>query len=973
MPTRPYKTIARTKAPAATLLRPSALWTPDFITPASAWLSHGPFAFWLMDVLRPRRLVELGTHTGYSYFCFCQAIQTLGLNTESFAVDTWQGDEHSHAYGEDVFEGVAQRNAAYASFSHLKRMTFDQAVDDFADGSIDLLHIDGLHFYDAVKHDFESWRPKLSRSAIVLFHDTRVRERQFGVWKYFRALKRTHATFEFRHGHGLGVVAVNHIPPALRPLFNGDPQRHEELAATFAFLGGAVAARAALLPATDTPPQREEAAASETRVAIDAAPSPQPALTPPPQAVAAPQVPALVIPKAPSRGKRLLTRLRLALPRWRDEVQIIRRSAGFDADWYLATYRDVALAGIDPALHYFQYGAREGRDPGPLFSTAGYGAQLAERDLRGLNPLVHFEAYGRAHHIGRRSHVVEVTARDRAAIARHIAALPARPLISVVMPVYNTPERLLREAVASVTAQLYPHWELCIADDASPDPAVARVLADVAAADPRIKVTRRAQNGHISAASNSGLALATGSFVALLDHDDLLHETALYEVAVVIAGNPTVDIIYSDEDVIDDEGRHSRPYFKTDFNPELLFGQNMVSHLGCYRRSLLEQIGGFRLGFEGSQDYDLTLRAWQASSIDRIHHIPAVLYHWRHVRQGGSFSQSQLDKCTDAARLAIADVLRTEGQGAQIEPAPLVPSYSRVVRRLPEPLPLVSIIVPTKDRADLLAVCADGILHKTDYANLELLIVDHESREEETLNLLRRLRQDQRVRVLPYHGAFNYSAMNNMAAAEARGSVLALVNNDIEVTSAGWLAEMVSHAVRPEIGAVGSKLLYPNGQVQHAGVVIGMGGVAGHAFCGLRRNDPGYFCQAVLTRAVSAVTGACLVVRKKVYEKAGGLNAAHLAVAFNDVDLCLKIQALGFRNVWTPFAELVHHESVSRGPDTSPEKRARIGREIAYMTATWPELIAADPFYNLNLSLVGSRYEMASPSRRTKPWAKYLV
>ncbi len=655
-------------------------------------------------------------------------------------------------------------------------------------------------------------------------------------------------------------------------------------------------------------------------------------------------------------------------------LQDIRESVFFDGAWYLRTYPDVAAAGMDPAKHYFQYGAIEGRDPGPYFSTRAYLVTHPELARAKQNALLHYlhpkrRAVSKSAPIGLTEGISE---NDKSAIMRHMKDFCSHPLISVVMPVYNTPEQFLRQAVASVQAQLYPNWELCIANDASPDENVARILNELAAADSRIKVVHRKTNGNISAASNSALVLAKGEFIALMDHDDLLDETALYEVAAEINGYPDVDIIYSDEDQIDARGVRSGGYFKSDFNPELLLGQNMVSHLGVYRKSLIDKLGGFRVGLEGSQDYDLILRAWSVTDATRIRHIPEILYHWRRGAAKASFSELQAERCIRSARVAIQQFLDLEGEGAKVVEAPVIRNFSRIVRRVPSPAPLVSIIVPTKDRAKVLDVCISGILYKTDYPNLELIIIDHESKEAETKHLFEKLKKDPRVRIIRYTGEFNYSAMNNLAVEVSAGKLIALVNNDIEIISSHWLKELVSHAVRPEVGAVGAKLKYRDGRIQHAGIVIGLGGFAGHAFYLSPTSNPGYFGQAMLTRGVSAVTAACLVVRKSVYQEVGGLDAKNLPVAFNDVDFCLKVQAKGYRNVWTPFAELIHHESLSRGAEDTPAKKARFNREADYMSAKWSRVVTHDPFYNPNLSLTTQNYEPAIPSRRRKPWAGFL-
>jgi GT2 family glycosyltransferase len=695
------------------------------------------------------------------------------------------------------------------------------------------------------------------------------------------------------------------------------------------------------------------------------------------------------------------------LSRFHRRLQYLRQSIFFDPDWYVRKYEDIG-EGVDPAVHYLTMGRKEGRDPGPVFSTAGYLEANPDVVDTNYDPLVHFERYGK--YEGRQmafrhkridplvferiphprpaklqpsaSRVPESVAtyqdwvarcdtlddNDRQNILTHLETLTYQPLISVIMPVYETPAALLRQALDSVRAQLYPHWELCIADDASPSPHVAAILADYAARDARIRFVRRDANGHISAATNSALQLARGEFIALMDHDDLLAEHALYHVVVELNRSPDADLIYSDEDRVDEKGRRHDPYFKTDWNPELFLGHNMVSHLGVYRRSLVEKIGGLRLGLEGSQDYDLALRVSRETAPDRIRHIPAILYHWRSSTLKSSFSESQLQRCVDAARRAKADHLRAIGDESIIEPHPFLPQWERVRRMVPTPAPLVSLIVPTRNRADLLRPCLDGLMRRTAYPNLEIIVIDHDSDEPETRELLREVSLDPRVRVMPYRGVFNYSDMNNKAVAIAHGELIGLLNNDVDVIDADWLDEMVALASRPENGVVGAKLLYPDGSVQHGGVVLGVGGVAAHLHLGLGAKDAGYFGRLQLSSNVSAVTGACLVVRKAVYEEVGGLNAADLTVAFNDVDFSLKVAARGYLNAWTPFALLFHHESPSRGTDFEPEKAARFRREVLYMQRTWGKTLEADPFYNINFSLANSNFELAIPGRRAKPW-----
>ncbi len=563
---------------------------------------------------------------------------------------------------------------------------------------------------------------------------------------------------------------------------------------------------------------------------------------------------------------------------------------------------------------------------------------------------------------------------DRAGIADHIARMAAPPTLSVVMPAYDTDEHLLRQAIASVRGQLYPHWELCVADDASPGDRVWAILQAAAAEDPRIKIVRRMVNGHISAATNSALALATGAYVALMDHDDLLAEHALYEMAAEIEACPDAQLIYSDEDKIDETGLRFDPHFKTGWNPELLLGQNMIKHLVVLRRDLMTRLGGLREGFEGSQDYDLALRAAEAVPAAQIRHVPAILYHWRQRTEAQSFSETSLDRCLDAARRAVSEHLaRTGAAGAVVEPLPNAPAYLSVKRPLPSPPPLVSIIVPTRDRPELLKRCVEGVLKRTKYKPFELIILDNDSVEPATHELFRKIAKDRRVRILPAPGPFNYSAINNRAVAQARGEIILLLNNDVTVMDPDWLGEMVAQAARPEVGAVGAALLYEDGRVQHGGVVLGVGAaepVAGHLYAGARSLTKSYFNHLRLARTVSAVTAACLAMRKSVFLEAGGLDEQNLAVAFNDVDLCLKIGALGYQLIWTPRATLTHLESASRGADTEPVNADRFRTEVAYMRRRWGPVLDADPFYGPNFDKAHVDYRLASPPTRVRPWLR---
>lgn len=550
-----------------------------------------------------------------------------------------------------------------------------------------------------------------------------------------------------------------------------------------------------------------------------------------------------------------------------------------------------------------------------------------------------------------------------------IEALPVnqRPLISVIMPVFNAPEQWLVKAIESVRGQLYPHWELCIADDASTAPHVRRVLEDYLRRDSRIKVSFREQNGHISAASNSALTLATGEFTALLDHDDELSPDALAEVVFAFTAQPSRVFIYSDEDKLDELGRRFDPYFKPDWNPDLLLGQNYTCHLSVFRTERLRAMGGFREGYEGSQDWDLTLRAIEGLAPEEIHHIPRILYHWRAIPGSTALVIDQKENYPFiAAKKALTDHLSRAGVTAEL--IPVAGHHWRIKYPIPSPAPKVSIIIPTRNSAGLLKVAIDSILAKTSYPKFEIIVVNNHSDEDATLTYFDELR-GMGVRVVDFEAPFNFSALNNFAARQAGGDLLAFLNNDLEVISSDWLDEMAAQALRPEIGAVGAMLYYPDDTVQHAGAVLGLtgpagkDGVAGHAFKGLKRGSEGQRNRLRLVQNYSAVTAACLVIRRQVFEQVGGFNERALAIAFNDIDFCLRVRKAGFRNLWTPFAEFYHHESASRGLEDTPEKVARFAGEIAYMRRTWGPLLDADPAYNRNLSLQHEDFSLAFPPR----------
>ncbi|MDB5506213.1 MAG: glycosyl transferase, family 2 [Devosia sp.] len=543
-------------------------------------------------------------------------------------------------------------------------------------------------------------------------------------------------------------------------------------------------------------------------------------------------------------------------------------------------------------------------------------------------------------------------------IAASVAALHNPPLISVVMPVYNPPIALLESAIASVAGQLYPHWELCLADDGSrPETAVA--LRQLAASDPRIKLTQLPSNGGISAATNAAFTLATGEFIALLDHDDTLAPHALAEVALTLAEHPDAELIYSDEDKLSLSGRRYDPFFKPEFSRELFRSQNYLNHLTVLRTATVHRLGGWQPAFDGSQDYDLNLRVIETAAPGSIVHIPKILYHWRAAM--GSVARGEREKTGpfDAGLRALTAHLQRTGFAGSVERAAETAYYR--IRPAVKRLPLVSIIIPTRDQEGILRRCIDSITEKSTYGNFEILVIDNGSNEPAALAYLAELATRSNVRVLAYGLPFNFSAINNFAAADARGDVLVLCNNDIEVITPGWLEELVGWAMQPDIGCVGAKLYYADGTIQHAGVVLGIGGVAGHSHKYFPRSHRGYFSRLKLVQNLSAVTAACLAVRRDVFEAVGGFDAEHLSVAFNDVDFCLRVAEAGYRTVWTPFAELYHLESVSRGAEDDPQKLQRFHAEIGYMQSRWT--LTNDPYYSPHLTLEREDFSLALQPR----------
>jgi len=547
---------------------------------------------------------------------------------------------------------------------------------------------------------------------------------------------------------------------------------------------------------------------------------------------------------------------------------------------------------------------------------------------------------------------------DRQAIRTSMRQLPWLPQFSIVLlPTPDGTVSAAHAAITSVVNQIYPRWELWLPFGA------ASTNNHV---DGRFRVVSDTGTSTVSHTDlfNAALAASQGDFVLPLPPDAILSEHALYELAVAIGDDSKAAVLYTDEDRLDAAGNRCMPRFKTGWDPDLALGRDAIGLLVAYRKTLLDRLGGVqsRDSGVGLALYDLSLRAAFAVPPTHIHHIPAVLCH----RRGSS--EASLGWDSEGAREIVRSHLAKRGVSATVMPAPLAPGWNRILRNVPYPAPLVSVIVPIRDRAELLKRCADAVLTRTDYPEVELLVVDNDSQELATAEVLKRLSQHPRVRILQGAGPFNYSALNNLAARQARGDIFLLLNNDTDVIRPDWLHEMVSHALRPDVGAVGAKLLYPDERVQHGGMVLGPDVWPSHQLRFADRLDPGPDGELALTRTVSIVTGACLALRRSVFVEVGGLNE-ELSVAFNDIDLCLRIGDHGYRIIWTPFAELFHLESASRGLDNaSPDKLALADKEAQYFRRFWKSLISTDPFHNPNIVYGWDSWALSSPTRRKRPW-----
>lgn len=528
-------------------------------------------------------------------------------------------------------------------------------------------------------------------------------------------------------------------------------------------------------------------------------------------------------------------------------------------------------------------------------------------------------------------------------------------VISVLVPAYRTPEVFLKQMLESVLLQTYPYLELCIADGSGTDDSVEKVVKEYQKKDPRVRYRRLEKNEGIAGNTNAAIEMASGEYLALFDHDDLLSPNALFEVASAIE-KEKADVIYTDEDkVTSDLKEHFQPHFKPDFNPDLLCANNYICHLFVVKRSLALKLGGQDPAYDGAQDYDFIFRCTE--NAEKIVHVAKILYHWRVHQASTADNPSSKLYAFDAGKRAIEAHLARIGAKAEVSHTKDLGFYR--VKYQVQGNPMVSIVIPNKDEKETLKKCLESIWKKTSYPNYEIILVENNSTTQEIRDYYKELDGKERVRVVYWDKEFNYSAINNFGISYAKGEYILCLNNDITVISPDWLEELLANCQRPEVGIVGARLYYPDNTIQHAGIVLGMGGCAGSLFVGLARSRGGYLHKAALQQDLSAVTAACFMVKKEVFEKVGGFEEK-LAVAFNDVDFCLKVRHAGYLVVYDPYAELYHHESKTRGYENTEAKKRRFQEEIEYMRCHWMPDILRDPYYNENLSLKASDYSLRS-------------
>jgi GT2 family glycosyltransferase len=945
-----------------------------------------PFAHWLVQAIRPRTILELGTHHGVSYSAFCESVFQARLDTRCYAVDTWTGDEHTGSYGRDVFDELRDfHDSRYSAFSELLQMRFDDALEYFGDGSVDLLHIDGCHSYDAVRHDFSQWTQKLSQWSVVLFHDTNVRKRDFGVWRFWKEISEAYPSFEFLHGHGLGVLFTGrNMPAAVAPLSTpGDPETINIVRDRFATLSQRyilefelAALRAEMTDITARLDAEVSRSGELQKAAVeraDAVERLEQNLGSAADATNRLKVIAReywTMHEAAIREKDTAIRERDSLKTRLAEVEesSAHREAYIHGLLTSGSWRVTAPARVARTMIslLFQRARLVSRALAPFRSSArSVTTGLPHRRL-GWQPVPTADAVPSpldevSSYQGWIKQFDRLTKRDTDSIQRHIAATDM-PALLVVLQFGPASQRRASGAVAQLRRQIFGRWVavLCFHETCNLN-TIEQVKAEIGKDDRFMVVQTPLADGvrrEIDRMSNRDWMVVGTSEVMLREH-------TLYMFAATAYAQPNAQVIYSDQDRLTSGRERYGPYFKAQFSPELFSRTNFLGPCVLIRSkktslaSLVDETSALNGVARVVED------AVVAATSETVVHIPFVLYHMDETEgeglaHGNPGALNSRQKSGPPHKDHSVCAHNVQGEAKELP-----------IQSDDEILPTVTVIIPTKDNVSMLRQCVSDVRDRTSYParKLEIVVVDNCSADSETLAFLDSLSDVSNVVVLKYQKEFNYSHINNFAARIASGDILVLLNNDTRVIDPNWLRHLVRYASQDRVGAVGPKLLYPNRTVQHGGVVVGIGGVAGHAHVGIREGEGGYCNLANLTHEVSAVTGACLAIRRTVYWEVGGLDP-ELAVAFNDVLLCLAARARGYRSIFVAHPLMFHLESKTRGLDNTPEKAALFRQEAAYVRRKFPEVFKDDPYYNPNLSL-DQVYGLAFPTRRSKPWREF--
>ncbi|WFU05956.1 class I SAM-dependent methyltransferase (plasmid) [Rhizobium sp. CB3171] len=898
---------------------------------SSAWHGHVPFAHWLVAVLKPSCIVDLGTRNGVSYSAFCEEVKQshLSSHTACYAVDTWEGDEQAGFYGQEVFDKIKLLSEVrYAEFSTLLKMTFAEALDKFADNSIELLHIDGRHTYDAVRNDFENWLPKVSRErGIVLFHNIAVRSMD-GVHQLWVELLERYPNFSFNHSAGLGVLLIgSDLPDCIVGLVHLSDSDTERLRTRFAVLGQAA-----------TEMWAKHASQRAANHALG-------------DLISKAEAEEVQLPQIAERSAAEAKALQ------RDISQLRENNGGLQQK---SVHESQLRNALKAELHQMQQLVRQrDRVISELYASASWritapfrraaislkrqarriqllldaaSGRGNSRDLlhdflmrrvkfkwRRFSSLILDDAFSSANYAAWIEKFDTLSEDDETQIRRHIAS-GVLPEISVLVIAKKTPP----ETKKSINNQLFKPRKVVYWDPSTPFESSA---SDGECGEGDV-IIRGGAVDVLKAFETSP------SMTLIVDGRTVLSARCLYEVAAAAAASTSSCLIYADDDRRSPNGKRERPFFKPNFSPELLRWLNYIGSAAAIKevdhlRQVIEEIAGGAKVEDALATYAGTLARKE------VLHIPSILFHLGHM---------------DMPAVHRAPELKD-----------------------PALLPSVSIIIPTRDSVDILRACVESILSSSDYPRdaMEIVIVDNQSTSSETLSYFRKIKRENAVRIVPYPHAFNFSEICNTAARLCNNSIIIFLNNDTTVNDPLWIRKLVRYLALSDVGSVGSKLLYPDGTVQHGGTVVGIQGVAAHTLVGRQPDEGGYAGLGNATREMSAVTGACLAIRKEVFTEIGGFDPA-LAVAFNDVKLNIELIQAGYRVIGICDPLLMHHESKTRGHDDTPEKQALSRTEATYTLLTGRNFFKNDPYYNPNLSLVAT-YRLANPPRTVWPWRQHAL